>query len=154
MIGALFAERYSQTDHNICWEIRFNKDLQHIETSQLICIANQLTGFFMTQVSTERHFRTYNTVSSQVHFSKKCTIEKPANLSLMVITWLVFIWYGSPWKVFSNRHLPWGYLRLEIQQKKHKKKVLFNCRWHDCSAFAGTIVQQSPARFSNSHWHD
>ena len=86
MIGALFAERYSQTDHNICWEIRFNKDLQHIETSQLICIANQLTGFFMTQVSTERHFRTYNTDSSQVHFSKKCTIEKPANLSLMVIT--------------------------------------------------------------------
>ena len=29
-----------------------------------------------------------------------------------------------------------------------------NCRWHDCSTVAGTILQQSLARFSNSRWHD
>ena len=28
-------------------EIPFSKNLYHIETSQLICIANQMTGFYM-----------------------------------------------------------------------------------------------------------
>ena len=39
-------------------EIPFNKNSYHIETSQLICKANELTGFYMTPVLTERSFRT------------------------------------------------------------------------------------------------
>ena len=39
-------------------KIPFCKTSHHIETSQLICFANQLTGFYMTQVFTEGYFRT------------------------------------------------------------------------------------------------
>ena len=38
-------------------ETSFSKNSYHIETSQLICIANQLTSFFMIPVFTEKHFR-------------------------------------------------------------------------------------------------
>ena len=38
--------------------ILFCKNSHHIETSQLICCANQLTGFYMTQVFTEGYFVT------------------------------------------------------------------------------------------------
>ena len=35
-----------------------SKMLCHIETSQLICFVNQLSGFYMTQGSTDRYLRT------------------------------------------------------------------------------------------------
>ena len=35
-----------------------SKILKHIETSQSICFANQLTGFYITQTSTERYLQT------------------------------------------------------------------------------------------------
>ena len=35
----------------------FSKTLFHIETSQLICIANQIIDFSMIQVFTERYFQ-------------------------------------------------------------------------------------------------
>ena len=38
-------------------EIPFTKNLYHIETIQLICFANQLTGFYMIQGFTEGYFR-------------------------------------------------------------------------------------------------
>ena len=41
----------------VCSAIPFSKNSCHIETSQLICKANQLFGFYMIQVFTERHFR-------------------------------------------------------------------------------------------------
>ena len=55
MIQAL-TEMYLQTDHNACLKMPFNENLNHKETSNPIRIPNQLTGFSMAQVSTERHF--------------------------------------------------------------------------------------------------
>ena len=49
-------ERYSQTDHNVCSEVPFNKNCHYIRNNQLICTENQLTGFCVAQVSIERHF--------------------------------------------------------------------------------------------------
>ena len=47
-------------------EIRFSqKHSHHIETSQLIRLANQLTGFYMIRVITERHFLTDATLKSK-----------------------------------------------------------------------------------------
>ena len=40
----------------VCSKIPFSKNLHHIETSQLICSSNQLTGFYMIRVFTERCF--------------------------------------------------------------------------------------------------
>ena len=42
---------------NVCSEIPFNKNPCHTETSQPICFANQLTGFYTIRVFTERYFR-------------------------------------------------------------------------------------------------
>ena len=64
MIGAVFTDRYSGTDHNAFSEILFNKNSHYIETSQFIYITNQLTGFRKAQVSTERHFQTYTAACS------------------------------------------------------------------------------------------
>ena len=36
-------------------EIPFSKNLYHIEAIQLICFANQLTGFYMIQGFTEKY---------------------------------------------------------------------------------------------------
>ena len=42
-------------------EIPLSKNSYHMETSQLICFANQLTGYYMIQGSTKRYFYTeYN----------------------------------------------------------------------------------------------
>ena len=90
MIRAPFTERYSQTENNVPLEIPFNKNSHYIETG-LIYIANHLTGFCMVQVSTERHFRIYTTVCSEIHSSKNRTLEKPATLSLMAINCPVII---------------------------------------------------------------
>ena len=38
-------------------KISFSKNSYHIETSQLICLANQSTGFYMIRVFTERYFQ-------------------------------------------------------------------------------------------------
>ena len=35
-----------------------SKNVNHIETSQLICFENQLTGFFTAKASTERYLQT------------------------------------------------------------------------------------------------
>ena len=42
----------------VCSEITFSKNTYHMETSQLICFANRMPGFYMIQVFTERYFRT------------------------------------------------------------------------------------------------
>ena len=39
-------------------KIPFCKNLYHIETSQLICCANQLSSFYVTQIFTEGYFLT------------------------------------------------------------------------------------------------
>ena len=50
----------------VCLEISFSKNVYHIETSQLICFVNQLTGFYMMQGFTERYFQTgYSVVKFQ-----------------------------------------------------------------------------------------
>ena len=41
-----------------CSEIPLSKNSYHMETSQLICFANRLTGFYMIEVFTKRYFRT------------------------------------------------------------------------------------------------
>ena len=41
----------------VCSEIPFSKNSYHTETSQLICFANEMIGFYMIQVLTERYFR-------------------------------------------------------------------------------------------------
>ena len=40
----------------ICSGILFTKNLYHIETSQFVCIANQLSGFYILRDFTERYF--------------------------------------------------------------------------------------------------
>ena len=46
-----------QTFFWFCLEIPFNKNPYHIETSRLMCFANQLTGFCMIRVLTDSRFR-------------------------------------------------------------------------------------------------
>ena len=41
-----------------CSGILFTKKLYHIETSQFICIANELSDFYILRVFTERYFGT------------------------------------------------------------------------------------------------
>ena len=41
----------------VCSETHFSKNLFHIETSQLICNANQITDFCIIQVFTKRYFQ-------------------------------------------------------------------------------------------------
>ena len=149
MIRALFTERYSQTDHIVFSEIRFNKSSHYIGTSQSIYIANQLTGFCKVQVSTEKDSRTYTTVCSEIHFSKNYTIEKPTNLFIMVINWLDFIRYELTLKSISKQKLSRQHLLVELSLAR-----LFNSHWHNSPTYTGTIVQQSLAQLFKSHWHD
>ena len=148
MIRALFTERYSRADHNVFSEIPFNKSSHYIRTSQFIYIANQLTGFCKAQASNEKHFRTYTTVCSQIHSSKNPTIEKPANLFLMVTNWPDFIWYEFTLKGISEQTLSRGHLLVELSLAR-----LFNSPWHDCATVTGTIVQQFKI-MGNSRWQD
>ena len=41
----------------VCSETPFSKNSFHIETSELICITNQMTAFYVIQVLTERYFQ-------------------------------------------------------------------------------------------------
>ena len=50
----------------VCLETPFSKNSFHIEISELICIANQMTGFYMIQVLTERYFRTNFSLAKHV----------------------------------------------------------------------------------------
>ena len=43
---------------NACLEMPFTKNVDHLETSQLFCITNHLTGFCIIRVLTERFFWT------------------------------------------------------------------------------------------------
>ena len=149
MIRALFNERYSRTDDNVFSEIRCNKRSHYIGTSQFIYITHQLTSFCKAQVSTEKHFQTYTTVCSKIHFSKNRAIEKPANLSLMVINWLDFVWCELTLKGISEQTLSRGHLLVKLSLAR-----LFNSHWNNSSKVTGTIVQQLLARLFNSGWHD
>ena len=60
-------------------KIPFGKTFYHIENSQSICKANQLTGFYVIQGFTEKHLRAdYNIVNKanksqlNVMFTLKC----------------------------------------------------------------------------------
>ena len=149
MIRDLFTERYSRTDHNVFLEIPFNKRSHYNGTIQLIYIANQLTSFCKAQVPIEKHFWTYPTVCSKIHFSKNRAIEKPANLSLMLINWMDFIWYELTRKGISKQTWSQGHLLVELSLER-----LFNSHWHDCSLVAAMIIQQSLARLLNSRWRE
>ena len=46
----------------VCSEELSGEGLYHMETSELICFANQLTGFHMMLVFAERRFRTDDNV--------------------------------------------------------------------------------------------
>ena len=48
---------YSNYSSEFCSEIPFSKKLYHIETSPLICYANQLSGCYMIRGFTERYFQ-------------------------------------------------------------------------------------------------
>ena len=43
----------------VCWEITFDEELCHVETSQLIFIAMRLFGFYMARDIIEGNFRTF-----------------------------------------------------------------------------------------------
>ena len=147
MIRALFTEKYSQTDHKVFSKIPFNKSSHYIGASQFIYIANQLTGFCKAQVSAEKHFWTCTTVCSQIHFSKNHTIEKPANVSLMLINWLEFKWHELTLKGISEQTLSRGHLLVKLSLVR-----LLNSHWHNSSAVTGMVVQQSLAWFLKSHY--
>ena len=123
----------------------------------------------------KKNFRTYTTVCSSIHFNKNCTIKKPANLSLMVINWLDFIWQELNLKGIPEQTIPWGHLLFELSLARLQNywqnyltitgkiilvvdtiiqqslALFFNSHWHNCSTVAGKIVQQSLAIFFNSH---
>ena len=50
----------------VCSETPFSKNSFHLETSLLIYIVNQMTGFSMIQVSTERYCQTNLTLVKHV----------------------------------------------------------------------------------------
>ena len=56
------------------------KHPHHVETRQPICLANQLTGFYMIRTITERHFREVATIKIRIN---------PKNQKL---TWSVLWW--------------------------------------------------------------
>ena len=56
-LATLYWEAYTLKFIKICSETTYSKNSYHIETSQLICTAKQLTGCYMTQDFTESYFR-------------------------------------------------------------------------------------------------
>ena len=125
-----FTGGYSRTDQNVFSEIPFNGSSHYIGTSQFIYTANQLTGFCKAWV--------YRKAFPNIHhslFSKNRAIEKPANLSLMVINWLDFVWYELTLKGISEQTLLWVHLLVELSLAR-----LSNSHWHNASIITGTIV--------------
>ena len=170
MIRALFTGRYLQTDHNVFLEVPFNKCSHYIGTSQFIYIGN--SPVFLRHKTIEKHFWTYTTVCSLIHFIKNRATEKPANLCLRIISWLDFVWYELTLKGISKQTLSRGHILVELSLlqlfKSHWHNAstvtgmivrqwlawFFNSQWHDCSTVTGTIMQQRLVRLFNSNWHD
>ena len=67
---------------NVCLKIPFTKNVVSLETSQLFCIANHLTGFCIVRVLTERFFwadyskfgNVPKSVSGIDHFRYECKL--------------------------------------------------------------------------------
>ena len=51
------SESYNSLPSMVYSEMPFSKNLYHIDTSQMINYANQLTSFYMVGVLTERYFQ-------------------------------------------------------------------------------------------------
>ena len=48
--AVIFKKSYIYQNAKVCSEISFDESLYHIETSQLICNTNQLTGFYKIRI--------------------------------------------------------------------------------------------------------
>ena len=67
---------------NLCSETPFSKNLHRVETNQLICIANQLAGFYMIQAFTES-FSEQTAVENTYIRSKSIYLSKFFNFSVL-----------------------------------------------------------------------
>ena len=70
----------------VCLEITFDKDLCHVETSQLSFIAMRLSGFYMAKDIIERNFRTFCGFLNVTLFAHLC-------FRLIELMPLVFFFY-------------------------------------------------------------
>ena len=82
--------------HTICSETPFSKNSYYIETSQLIWVANQLTGFYMMRVFTARCFRTdYSFAIDESFFFRRDLILRVTKVFFRLnLIWQIisFIW--------------------------------------------------------------
>ena len=73
-----------------CLKTSFINTSHHIETNQMICKANQMTGFYMKWVWTERYFRIDHN-HSRIMFTSlstvlNCIILKNLSRLLLLVT--------------------------------------------------------------------
>ena len=85
-----------------CLEIPFNKNEDSLETSQLSCIANHLTGFCIIRVLTQRFFWTEYSKFVNVPKSVLCMFQALISSDMNVNLWFSF----SFWSVTSGTSRP------------------------------------------------
>ena len=86
----------------VCSETSFSKNSFHTEISPLICIANQMTGFYMIQVLTKRYFQTNFSLVKHVIDLMQIMLSKSFSQSLF------FRLFFSFWTFFCQQ-LIWVY---------------------------------------------
>ena len=74
----------------VCLEIHFTKNVDGLKTSQLFCIANYLTGFWLITVLTERYF--WTEYSKFAMFQK--VIQALISSDMNVILWFSFFFWS------------------------------------------------------------
>ena len=95
----------------ICSGILFTKNLYHIETSQFVFIANQLSGFYILRDFTERYFGK--------GYSYSVTMSFIYNLFFIYSFFGLFIWNRSYYKHFAKD----GWLRKLIFEFSSGSKI-------------------------------
>ena len=80
--AVVFKTFFIYQNTNLWTEIPFSKNLYHIETTQLICNTNQLTGFSMIRIFTGRFFRTGITKQTKI---KKKYLGKEIEIKIIML---------------------------------------------------------------------
>ena len=80
--AVVFKTFFIYQNTNFWTEIPFSKNLYHIETTQLICNTNQLTGFSMIRIFTGRFFRTGITKQTKI---KKKYLGKEIEIKIIML---------------------------------------------------------------------
>ena len=89
----------------VCSETSFSKNSFHTETSQLICIANQMTGFYMIQVLTKRYFQTNFSLVKHVIDLMQIMLSKSFSQSLFFRLFFPFgLFFVNNWSGYILKH--------------------------------------------------